>query len=109
MDLDLTEPFTQLLLLLWGDVLVSEEDNAPFRNQEPQLVFLLVVKILELQPHDLGSDVLGEVNDLLRCRQQSLLLRIGAGSRVNVRAIIVSDVVDIINVERPSRPVRIPG
>lgn len=108
MDLDLTKPFAQLLLLLWGDVLVSEEDNAPFRNQEAQLVFLFVVQVLELQPHDLGSNVLGEVYDLLCCRQQSLLLGIGAGSRVDVRAIIVPDVVDIIHVEWPCRPVWIP-
>jgi hypothetical protein len=67
MDLDLTEPFAKLLLLLWGDILVSEEDNTPFRNQKAQLVFLLVVEILELQPHDFGSNVLGKVNDFLRC------------------------------------------
>lgn len=67
MDFDLTVPLSELLLLLWGDVLVPEEHDTPLRNQQTKLVFLLVREILELKTNNLRADVCSQVNDFFCC------------------------------------------
>jgi len=105
MDLDLTKVLSQLLLLLGRDILVPEKDNAPLCNQQAQLIPLLVGKVLQLQAHDLRSNVPCEMDDLLRGREQGFLLWVSASRRVNMRAVVVADIVHIINKERTRRAI----
>ena len=49
MDLDLAIILSKLFLLLGCEVLISEEYYASFRNQQSELVSLLVRKIFQLQ------------------------------------------------------------
>ena len=108
MNLDLTIVPAQLELLLWAQVLIAEEDNAPLGNQQSQFVFLLVIEILELEANNFGSDMRGQVLDFLCRGKQGSLARIGASASVNILAVVVADGVDILKVEGTSRAVLSP-
>jgi hypothetical protein len=51
-NLDDAVVFTEFSLLLRGDVLVSEEDDSSFSNEESELVLLLVGQLRELDPNE---------------------------------------------------------
>lgn len=107
MNLDLAQPFSQRPLLLWSQVLVAEEDDAPLGDEQGELVLLRVGEVLELEALDLGADVRREVGHLGRGAEERLLGLVGAGARVGVGALRVADLVDIVQVERPRRAVGI--
>lgn len=105
MNFNLAIPFTKLFLLLRRNVLIPKEDHAPLRNQQPKLVFLLRREVLELEADNLGADVRRQVDDLVGSGEQRLLLWVGPGSRVDELTVVVADLVDVIEVERPGRAV----
>lgn len=98
MNFNLTKPLPQAPLLLRGYILIAEEDNAPLRNQQGELVFLLVRQVFELQADDLRADVDGQVADLLRGSKQMLLGLVGARGWVDVRTVIVSHGIDLVKI-----------
>jgi hypothetical protein len=51
-DLDDAVVFTEFSLLLRSDVLVSEEDDSSFSDEESELVLLLVGQLRELDPNE---------------------------------------------------------
>ena len=57
MDFNFTEVVAQLELLLRAEILVAEEDDATFGNEESEFIFLLVGEVCELKTNDLSSDV----------------------------------------------------
>jgi hypothetical protein len=59
MDFYLTVPLTQLFLLLRSNVLVSEEYDATFCNQQGEFVFLFCGEVFQLQTLDLSANVGG--------------------------------------------------
>lgn len=65
MHLDLAVIFSQVQLLLRAQVLIPEEYYATLRNQQCQLVLLLVRQILELQTDNLSTDMCSQVLDFL--------------------------------------------
>lgn len=105
MNLDLTEPLPQRPLLLRGEVLVPEEDDAPLGDEQGELVLLRVGEVLELEALDLGADVRREVRHLGRGPEEGLLVLVGARARVDVGPLLVADLVDVVEVERPRGPV----
>jgi hypothetical protein len=67
MDLHLPKMLTQSLLLLRRNILISKENHTPLRNQQSQLILLLIRQILQLQTHNLRPDILCQMDDLLSC------------------------------------------
>ena len=57
MHFHLPIPFPKRLLLLRSYVLVAEENDASFCNQQTKLVFLLVCKLRKLHSVQFGPDV----------------------------------------------------
>lgn len=56
-DFNFTEVVAQLELLLRAEILVAEEDDATFGNEESEFIFLLVGEVCKLKTNDLSSDV----------------------------------------------------
>lgn len=96
MNFDLTEPFTQFLLLLRTEILIPKEDDAPLRNEECELIFLLVIEVLQLDSLNLSSNVSRQIRDLGRRGQESLLLLVCSGTGIIVWALHIADFIDII-------------
>src|SRR6266536_5787771 len=65
MNLNLPKMFTQLLLLLRSNILISEKYHRSLSNQQCQLVFLLIRQILQLKTDNLRSDMRSQMNDFL--------------------------------------------
>ncbi len=108
MDLNLAKVLAQLLLLLRRDVLVAEEDDAALGDQQRQLVALHVGQILELQAFDLSADVRGQMRHARRRPEQVLLAPVCPRARVHVRPLLGPDLVHVLDVQRPRRPVWVP-
>ena len=108
-DFHLTIVFAKLQLRLRAQILVSEEHDAPLGDQQRQLVLLLVGQVLELQADDLCPDVRSQMNNFFGCREQSLFCWICTRPSIEVLAVIVTDVVDILQVQWLSRSVWVPS
>ena len=98
MDLDLSPILSKLELILRAQVLIAEEHYTAFGNEKCQFVFLSIVKVLELQANDLGTDMGRQVLDFLCSAEESSLLRVCTTSRVCVFAVVVADGVDILEI-----------
>jgi hypothetical protein len=107
MHFDLTIPLAELSLLLRGEVLISEKDDTSFGNKQGQLVLLLGSKVLELQAFDLGADVSSQVSDLRCSSKQIFLGLVSSGSCVLERYFLVPDLIRILELQWPSRTVRV--
>ena len=57
MHFDLSIPLSECLLLLRSYVLIAEEDDASFCNQQTELILLLVGKLRQLHSVQLGPDM----------------------------------------------------
>jgi len=66
---------------------------------------LLIGEVLELESDDLGTDVCREMDNVFRCGEQCLLVRIGTCASVGEVTVVVSDSVDILQIERPGRSI----
>lgn len=67
MNMETSEILAELLLLLDPDVLKvlsAEDDDAPFGDQQGELVLLLVGQLRELETADLRADTRRELRDL---------------------------------------------
>ena len=69
MDLDLPKMFPEFFLFLWGEILVSEEDDRSLCNEKSQFIFLLVCQVLQLKTHNLRADVRSQIYDFLGRRE----------------------------------------
>jgi len=85
---------------LWRQILIPEEDDTAFCDEEGQFITLSIRKIFKLQTNYLGANVHGEIVDFLRSREECLFSRIGMSTSLSVLAIDVSDVVDVLQVQR---------
>lgn len=65
MNLNLAVILAELFLLLRRDILVPEEDDAAFTNQQSKFISLLVREILQLQAFDLCADMSRQVGHAL--------------------------------------------
>lgn len=106
-NLGLAIPLAQLQLLLGGEVLVPEEDDAALGNQESQLVTLDIRQVLELQTLDLSANVDSQVRHLGRGRQKVLLGLVCARTGIYMLPLNIPDVVHILEVERATGVVRV--
>ena len=73
MDLDFTVVLAQLFLLLWSNILVTEEYHAPLCNEECQFVSLLIGEILKLKTFNLSPDVAGQMSNFGSGREKCIL------------------------------------
>lgn len=99
MDFDLSEPFTELFLLLRREILIPEKDDTTLGNQERELILLLRVEVFELQTLDFGTDMRRQVSDFSRGTEQVLLGLVGTSASVDVFALLVADVDGILQEE----------
>lgn len=100
MNFNFTKVLAQLFLLLWREILVSEKHHTAFRNQESQLISLLVCQVFELQPDNLGSNMAGQVYDFFGRAQERLLLWVGASSGVDIFPGLAADFIHVVEVQR---------
>jgi hypothetical protein len=83
-DLDLSPIFTKGPLFLRADILVTEKHNRPLSNQQSELIFLLVCEVFQLETDDLGSNVLGQMNNLRSGTKQSFFLLVCFSTPLNI-------------------------
>lgn len=105
MDLNLSKVSSELLLLLGSQVLIAEEDDAPLRNEESKLISLLICQVLELKSLDLCANVRSEIGNLRGCCQKGLFLLISPGAWIYIGALLVANLVHIVQIQGPRRPV----
>lgn len=109
-NFNLSIMLAKLLLLLGRNVLITEEDNTSFGDQQCQLVPLLIREVLQLQTVDFCADVSCQVFDLACSFEERSLCRIDllcSSASIVMLPGLVSDVVGILEVEGTSWTVRI--
>jgi hypothetical protein len=107
MNLNLTKILPKRFLLLWGNILVPEEDNASLCDEQTKLILLLICKVFELKADDLRANMPGEMDDFFCRREKRFLFGVSASAWIYMKAILVSDTVDIVEVKRARRSIRI--
>lgn len=100
MNFDFSEPLPKFFLLLRREVLIAEEYHAPLGDQQSQFVPLLRGEVFELKPFDFRPDVGSQIRHLLGRGEQILLGLVSPGSGVLMWALIVSYLVDILQIQR---------
>jgi len=109
-DLNLSIMLAKLLLLLGRDILIAEEDNASFGDQQCQFVPLLIREVFELKPMNLSTDMSCEIFDLACSLEKRLLgwiCLLCPGSSIIVFPRFVSDVVGVLEIEGTSWTIRV--
>jgi hypothetical protein len=107
MNFNLAKILPKRFLLLWGNILIPEEDNASLCDEQTKLILLLICKVFELKTDDLRANMPGEMNDFFCSREKCFLFGISTSAWIYMGAILVSDIVDIVEVKRARRPIRI--
>jgi hypothetical protein len=107
MNFHLAKILPEGFLLLWGNILVSEEDNASLCDEKTELILLLICEVLQLKTNNLRANMSGEMDDFFCRRKKRFLFGVGTGAWIYMEAIFVSDIIDIVEVKRPRRSIRI--
>ena len=101
-DFDFAVVLAELELLLRAQVLVTEEHHAALCDKKGQFISLLVGQVLELEADNLGTNVCGEVLDLLCGGEERCLVLVCAGASVDVFSVLIPDGVDVLKEQRAS-------